>query len=224
VKHAARALGEYSQHCSVAELNRLMNHDGFGPLSSSSAGLGSRLCTATYASLVAPLASTKLRDMLDPFVDSIIKLSQDNSVDVCMTAAVAAGRVVLSQVSMLAKFMSMFLALLGPDQHVECQKQTMAILRSIANASPDALVPHFLSLIPTLISSTKTSTGATKLAAERTLAYVLRLSTGDERIVREYLERKDIGAVAKTTLSEAYTRRLVRICDSASNDLVEYAI
>ena len=224
VKQAAMALGEYSLHCNGSEFDRLVHHDGFGPLVPPSAGLGSRLCTATFASLVAPLASTKLRDSLVPFMDSVIKLSQDNSVDVRMTAAVAAGRVVLSEPSMLAKAMSLFLALLGPDQHVECQKQTMAILRAIANEMPEALVPHFVALVPTLIGSTKTSTGATKLAAERTLATVLRLSIGEERYVREYLEGKDIGAVAKTALSEAYTRRLVRICDGATDDLSEYRI
>ena len=224
VKHAAMALGEYSLHCSASEFDRLMNHDGFGPLATPLSGLGSRLCTVTYASLVAPLAATKLKGALVPFLDSVTKLSQDNSVDVRMTAAVAAGRVVLSEPSTLAKAMSLFLALLGPDQHVECQKQTMAILRAIANAMPEALVPHFVALVPTLIGSTKTSTGATKLAAERTLATVLRLSIGEERYVREYLDGKDTGAVAKTTLSEAYTRRLVRICDGATDDLVEYNI
>jgi HEAT repeat protein len=224
VKHAAVALGEYSQHCSESELDRLMNHGGFGPLVTPGTGLGSRMCTAIYTSLVAPLASGKLKGWLVPFVDGIIKLSHDNSVDVRMTASVAAGRTVLSEESTLPKLMSTFLALLGPDQHVECQKQTMAILRAIADASPEALVPHFVSLIPTLISSTKTTTGATKLAAERTLACVLRLSTGDEGVVKHYLEQRDVGAVAKATLSEAYTRRLVRICDGATDDLADYAI
>ena len=225
VKHAAMALGEYSQHCSVAEFDRLMNHDGFGPLKAALPGLGSRLCTVTFASLVAPLASTKLSGMLGPFVESIIKLSQDrSSVDVRMLAAVAAGRVVLAAPSTLAKLVNVFLALLGPDQHVECQKQTMAVLRAIAMAEPDALVPHFSDIVPTLIASTKSATGATKLAAERTLANVLRLNVGEERYVREYLEGGKAGGVATTTLTESYQRRLTRICEGGADDLVDYAL
>ncbi len=224
VKQAAMALGEYSLHCSAAEFDRLMNHEGFGPLVAPSAGLGSRLCTVIYASLVAPLASTKLRDALLPFLDGVIKLSQDNSVDVRMTAAVAAGRVVLSEPTTLNKTMSLFLALLGPDQHVECQKQAMAVLRAIATANPDALVSHFSQIVPTLIASTKSATGATKLAAERTLASVLRLNVGEEQYVREYLEGGKTGGVAAGTLTESYQRRLTRICEGGTDDLAEYAL
>jgi len=163
--------------------------------------------------------------MLGQFVDSILKLSRDTSVDVRMIAAISAGRLVLSEAGTMPKLMPMFLALLGPDQHVEVQKQTMALLRHVSDARPDALVPHFVSLIPTLISVTKDATGATKLAAERTLAHVLRLSdAGDERVATEYLARKDIGAVAKATITEPYIRRLVRISEGDINDLADYDV
>ena len=225
VKYAAMALGEYSQHCSAPEFDRLMNHDGFGPLKPPLPGLGSRLCTVTFASLVAPLASTKLSGVLGPFVESVIKLSQDrSSVEVRMLAAVAAGQVVLAAPSTLAKAISIFLALLGPDQHVECQKQAMAALRAIATADSGALVPLFSQIVPTLIASTKSATGATKLAAERTLAIVLRLNVGEERYVREYLEGGKAGGVATATLTESYQRRLTRICEGGADDLVEYAL
>ena len=100
----------------------------------------------------------------------------------------------------------------------------MAVLRAIAMAEPDALVPHFSDIVPTLIASTKSATGATKLAAERTLANVLRLNVGEERYVREYLEGGKAGGVATTTLTESYQRRLTRICEGGADDLVDYAL
>jgi len=231
IKNAARALGEYSLRCSDEELERIMNHVGFGPLASPETGIGSRLCTATFASLAAPMAGTKLKEqnMLTPFIRTMAALSKDVSVDVRMVAAVTGGRIILSELAVntdsesLVNIIPIFLAHLGPDQHIEVQKQTLSILRSIASASPNALVPHFVSLIPTIISTTKEATGATKLAAERTLAKVLQVESGDE-IVSCYLARPDIGAVAKSTLTEPYVRRLLRITDTDIDDLADYAI
>ena len=231
IKSAARALGEYSLHCSDQELERIMNHSGFGPLASPEPGIGSRLCTATFASLAAPMAGTKLKEhnMLAPFIKTMTILSKDVSVDVRMIAAVTGGRIILSEFAStsssesLVKIIPVFLAHLGPDQHIEVQKQTLAILRAIATRLPDALVPYFVSLIPTVISTTKEATGATKLAAERTLAKILQVESGDE-IVSSYLARPDIGAVAKATLTEPYIRRLLRITDTDIDDLADYSI
>lgn len=231
IKNAACALGEYALHCSDAELERIMNYNGFGPLCVPNTSIGSRLCTVTFASLAATLASSKLKDqdMLVSFIDTISRLSKDTSLDVRMLAAITGGRVVLSELTAhstsdsLAKIAPIFLAHLGPDQHVEVQKQTLAILRCISKASPDALIPFFVSLIPTVISTTKEATGATKLAAERTLAKLLQVESGNE-IVLAYLSKPDVGAVAKSTLTEPYIRRLLRICDTDIDDLAEYSI
>lgn len=231
VKNAAEALGEYSKHCSSSEFNLIMRHDGFGPLGTLGTALGSRLCTAVYSSLVAPLASTKIleENMLPYFIQTISTLSKDVSVDVRMSAAVAGGRVVCSELAAssqsesLEKIMNIFMAHLGPDQHVEVQKQTLAILRRIASESPTALIPFFVSMVPTVIGTTKEATGATKLAAERTLAKILQIESGEE-VTSKYLAQPGIGPVAKASLTESYLRRLLRISDYEGDDLSEYAI
>lgn len=231
IKSAARALGEYSLHCSDQELERIMNHPGFGPMCAPESGIGSRLFMVTFASLVAPLAASKLKkqEMTESFIKTTMMLSKDVSVDVRMLAAVTGGRVVLSELAVnstsesLSKIIPIFIAHLGPDQHIEVQKQTLAILRRIATASPDALIPYFVALIPTVISTIRQTTGATKLAAERSLAKLLQVESGDD-IVSAYLATPDVGAVAKSTLTEPYIRRLLRISDTDIDDLQEYAI
>jgi hypothetical protein len=146
-----------------------------------------------------------------------------------MTAAVAGGRLVCSELAessqseSLEKMMNIFMAHLGPDQHVEVQKQALAILRRIASESALALTPFFISVIPTVIGTTKDATGATKLAAERTLAKILQIESGDE-LTSQYLAQPGIGAVAKASLTESYLRRLLRISDYEGDDLSEYAI
>lgn len=52
----------------------------------------------------------------------------------------------------------------------------MQVLRKVAVESADALVPHYTSLIPSLVSLLQQTQGPTKLAGDRTLGRVLQVT------------------------------------------------
>lgn len=231
VRAAAMLLGEYAKICSSLGFQRIMKSDSFGLIGSHiGTNIGSRLLIALFATNVAELAATKLRDedMLLDLLKMISLLAKDTSVDVRMAASVTCGRIVLSELSSglpssIDKVINILIAHLGLDQHVEVQKQALGVLRRISQEDPNALEPHFVALIPSLISLTKDSTGGTKLAAERTLSKILQVEHGDT-MVSGYLSRQDIGVLAKQTITEPYIRRLTRIVDTEVDDLADYAI
>lgn len=65
------------------------------------------------------------------------------------------------------------------------------------------------------------TSGTTKLSAERTLARVLGLASGDELLTQAFLE-DGAGTAARRQLTEAYVRRLTRLPPGDEDDDVEF--
>jgi len=115
-------------------------------------------------------------------------------------------------------------ALASPDQDSEVIRAAMAAIRRAAfvkigaadpNAGPDALKPFLPDLAAPLCgllaaAAAGGGSGPVKLAAERTLARLLRADAGSDRAV-EFLASSGAGPLAKTWLSPEAVRRMGRL-------------
>ena len=87
-------------------------------------------------------------------------------------------------------------------------------IRPYAPAHPHAQSPK-LSHPP---CPPQTSSGTTKLAAERTLARTLRADTAGSGPAEAFLAGGSAGGLARTQLSEAYLRRLCKLPPGGDDD------
>ena len=109
-------------------------------------------------------------------------------------------------------------ALASPDQDGDTQRAALAALRRAAvgaagappDAGPDALTPHLGDIVTVLVALLAAASGPTKLAAERTLARVLRCDAGSDR-ADSFLASGRAGPMARTYLTDTYVRRLGRL-------------
>ncbi|RMZ52547.1 hypothetical protein APUTEX25_003690 [Auxenochlorella protothecoides] len=145
-------------------------------------------------------------------------------------AGAAAGRLAAAQLRAagsapsLPKLVPLFVSLLGSDQDSDVQRTMLGVLRRLASstpAAPAALAPYFPDLVPSLLAVVQETSGTTKLSAERTLARVLGLASGDELLTQAFLE-DGAGTAARRQLTEAYVRRLTRLPPGDEDDDVEF--
>ena len=239
LRAAAGALGAYSARCAPQELRELLEA---GPLTPIKTGkYGERLGSALIAAAVAQRSGSAIAaaDFRAAFLQSVAKLSKDESIDVKQAAGKAAGRLVaaeLEEVSSsssggnggdapsLPDVVTIIVALLGPDQHSEVQKQALAMLRRLSAVGVEALVPFYADLVPSVLSMIQDSSGTTKLSAERTLARVLQLDQGIEAAQLYLTSGGKPGALAKQMLTETYLRRLARLPALEEDDLYDFTV
>ena len=84
------------------------------------------------------------------------------------------------------------------------------VLRRIASIDASALRPSYDALVPLLCGLMQATTGPTRMAAEATLARVLRLHDGPA-IAQEWLASGKAGGTATSVLTEPTLRRLSRL-------------
>ena len=109
-------------------------------------------------------------------------------------------------------------ALASPDQDGDTQRAALAALRRAAvggagappDAGPDALTPHLGDIVTVLAALLAAASGPTKLAAERTLARVLRCDAGRDR-ADAFLASGRAGPMARTYLTDTFLKRLMRL-------------
>ena len=117
-------------------------------------------------------------------------------------------------------------ALAGPDQSGDVQRAALGGLRFIAarddGASPSpVLAPYYGDVITALCALLASSSGPTKLAAERTLARVLRADASPDAAVA-FLASPAAGALAKTHLTEANVRRFGRLPAEEADEAADF--
>ena len=101
------------------------------------------------------------------------------------------------------------------DCAAHVQRAALGGLRFIAardggNPASPVLAPHYGDVVTALCGLLAASSGPTKLAAERTLARVLRADAGPDAAAA-FLASSGAGALAKTHLTEANVRRFGRL-------------
>ena len=231
---SAGAVGAYCARCPEDELRNVLERAG--PLAPLRTGkYGERLGAALAAAAVARRAASRLlvspTELRVPFVQSVVRLAKDQSMEVKQAAGKAAGYLVAAELNSnstpapsLPAVTSILVALLGPDQHTEVQKQALAVLRTLSTANATALVPYYPDIVPSILTMIQDTSGSTKLAAERTLARVLQLDHGPEA-TQAYLGSGKAGSLAKGMLTEAYSRRLGRLPGGMEeDDLAQYKL
>lgn len=232
ISAAAEAVGAYTERCPASKIKIALET---GPLASVGSGrFEERFAAASVAAAVAKVATLRLddEDLLKPFVSAVSKLSRDEDQDVKKIAGLAAGRIVVAELERsddgaspsLPSLVAVLVALLGPDQSIDVQRQGLAILRRVADASPAALVPYYGDVVPSVIGMIHNSSGTNKLSTERTLARVLQLNKGMEA-ANEFVSGGQAGGLVKRTLTDVYLRRLSKLPMLGEDDIgSEYGV
>ncbi|KAL6771130.1 hypothetical protein ACKKBF_B34035 [Auxenochlorella protothecoides x Auxenochlorella symbiontica] len=235
---AARALGALCPHVPPGEARALLAAAGClgaaGAGAAASGRQGDRLGAALTAAALTQHASrlltedTQLAAELCAAIAS--RFGRDPYPLIKQAAGAAAGRLAAAQLQAagsapsLPKLVPLFVSLLGSDQDSDVQRTMLGVLRRLASstpAAPAALAPYFPDLVPSLLAVVQETSGTTKLSAERTLARVLGLASGDELLTQAFLE-DGAGTAARRQLTEAYVRRLTRLPPGDEDDDVEF--
>jgi hypothetical protein len=95
-----------------------------------------------------------------------------------VAAGRAAVRMALADRSCLPGAVATVVALLGPDQSSEVQRQALLAVRRLAEADPQAFVPQLATLLPSVCALHTSTAGPTKVTCERTLRVVLQVEAG----------------------------------------------
>lgn len=252
---AAGALGAYATRCGDFELKDLLVSDrdvgfmlGGGEDALPDVQGGHRRGVAELGAAITKFAPLRLEEIgvKESFLKGMFRLGvKTDLVDVKQAVVVAIGRLAIAELGgggdgggdgsgsegtvaskvTMAAFVRLSIAMLGPDQHLEVQKQVMAALRalSLAPGGVQALASHLYDLIPMLLAFIRDNSGMTKISAERTLSRVFGLNETGHETVTAFLANGKPGALAKQMLTEGYIRRLTRLPSDGDDDLSDYA-
>ncbi|KFM25643.1 Translational activator GCN1 [Auxenochlorella protothecoides] len=235
---AARALGALCPHVPPGEARALLAAAGClgaaGAGAAASGRQGDRLGAALTAAALTQHASRLLTEDAPLAAELCAAIASRFGRDpyplIKQAAGAAAGRLAAAQLQAagsapsLPKLVPLFVSLLGSDQDSDVQRTMLGVLRRLASstpAAPAALAPYFPDLVPSLLAVVQETSGTTKLSAERTLARVLGLASGDELLTQAFLE-DGAGTAARRQLTEAYVRRLTRLPPGDEDDDVEF--
>ncbi|KAK9804294.1 hypothetical protein WJX72_005256 [[Myrmecia] bisecta] len=219
----ASSLGLCARYCAIEQLQSLL---AAGPLAPPAPAWPDRLGAALTLAALAQAAPGRLQEggAVRSTVDTILRLSRDDSMPVKLAAGKATGLLVLAEVggqvaggSALAPLVPVLVALLGNDQASDVQRQGLQVLRLVAGADATALEPYYSSLVPSICSLLQETAGPTRLAAERTLACVLQIDRGLDAVQR-FLASGTAGSLARSTLADTYVRRLSRLGPGDEDD------
>ncbi len=135
----------------------------------------------------------------------------------------AAARLFLAARNAGPALTNVMMALLGPDQASETQRQALLSLSSVATADAEALRPILPTLLPSVCSLlTRDPTSAVRSAAEQFLKKALNLGGEGASIEVGQAAAVAAGGVAKSFLTDAYLRRLIKLAEGEWQEAEEY--
>lgn len=131
-----------------------------------------------------------------------------------IAAGRAAARLLPQQPSLAPGLSTILMALLGPDQSSEVQRQALMALKRAAGDDAGAALfePLLDKLLPSICAIVQNpQNNLTKVAAEACLKKLLRLEAVGEALAQRCAG--SLGSTVRTTLTEAYLKRLMKLAE-----------